>query len=321
MSILSAGDLKNYVNLCKRCEFDQIHNILVNIDDKSIVANNTINIDEYNSLVNISNSFGSSTLNEAHDIYKKYYDMKGGTSSYTRRKLIKKQAARRAAKGAQRSKEIRAGHGKNNSTSASRARMNRSSSSSTASPKPDPTAPKSGFFSKAFTSMQSAVGTLDKSKPLTNAYLDTKRPLLIRINKGQPLKKYDIEKHAYKTIAEFDEWINNNLLVSDEEINKNKSRLEKINRKPLDKGTIGYLKTIKVKDFEQFMINNAPVTEKELKDNMKDLEYILGHSPLTPAELDNMRLATHEYLTNLIKNKEFVKKQLERDRLVAAEDV
>ena len=180
----------------------------------------------------------------------------------------------------------------------------------------DPNAPQTGFFSRVFTTLKQATGTLDKTELVTDSYIDLVRPKLVIINKGKILNIHQLNAYKKMTIAQLDKYIDDNLTVSDEDIKLNLKRLLVVNRgAPLSDQFINYIKTIKLKDFEQFIVNKTPVTDKEIQDNLADLEYIVGYSPLTNDDILQIKQSTHEAFNLMIQNKEQSKINLANTRL------
>tara|TARA_B100000902_G_scaffold394941_1_gene452347 strand:- start:58 stop:837 length:780 start_codon:yes stop_codon:yes gene_type:complete len=168
----------------------------------------------------------------------------------------------------------------------------------------DPNVPQTGFFSRAFTTLKKATGTLDKTELVTDSYIDLVRSKLVIINNGKILNIHQLNAYKNMTIAELDKYIDDNLTVSDEDIKLNLKRLVVVNRGALSEKDINLIKNIKLKDFEQFIVNNMPVTDTEIQDNLSDLEYIVGHSPLTNDDILQIKQSTHEAFNLMIQNKE-----------------
>ena len=218
--------------------------------------------------------------------------MKRGTSSYQRR----------------RNREQRQEFEKDHPPLKPKPRISKSQREYTSPKKPvpevDPNTPQTGFFSRAFTSLKQATGSLDKTKPVTDSYIDLVRPKLVIINKGKILNNHQLNDYKKMTMAELDTYIDNNLTVSNEDIKLNLERLVVVNRGALSEKDVNVIKNIKLKDFEQFIVNRTPVTDTEIQDNLADLEYIVGHSPLTNDDILQIKQSTHEAFNLMIQNKE-----------------
>lgn len=76
VKLITIDDLSNYINICKRCKFNQIHEMFNNIDKGILITDDSITSDEYDSLINIYHTFEKDTINIAKNIYQMYYNMK-----------------------------------------------------------------------------------------------------------------------------------------------------------------------------------------------------------------------------------------------------